>query len=61
MIPKIVVHRNFNGAILAPKGRFGFLDVGPFWLHTGAKTEHLGHFGTRQDYFGPNLSAILVL
>ena len=54
-------HSNFNGAILAPKGRFGFLDVGPFWLHTGAKTEHLGHFGTRQGCFGSNLNAVLVI
>ena len=55
------LHSNFNGAALAPKGRFGFLDVGPFWLHTEAKTELLGHFGPWQGYFGPNLSAILVL
>ena len=46
-------HCNFIGAILAPRGRFGFLEVGPFWLHTGAKIEHWGHFGTRMGYFGP--------
>ena len=48
-------HCNFIGAILAPRGRFGFLEVGPFWLHTGAKIEHWGHFGTRMGYFGPTL------
>ena len=54
-------HSNFNGAILAPKGRFGYLNVAPFWLHTRAKTEHLGHFGTQEGCFGPNLSAVLVM
>ena len=48
-------HCNFIGAILAPRGRFGFLEVGLFWLHTGAKIEHWGHFGTRMGYFGPTL------
>ena len=50
-----IPHCNFIGAILAPRGRFGFLEVGPFWLHTGVKIEHWGHFGTRMGYFGPTL------
>ena len=47
------LHSNFNVANLAPKGRFGFLDVGPFWLHTGAKTEHLGHSAPDRAVLAP--------
>ena len=35
-LPFMSIHCKFFGAILALKGRFGFLAVGPFWFHTRA-------------------------